>query len=120
MMVPSPMTAPDNVLALHQATSQKGNRPPMCQTLKPLEDRVIVTDEISTTDSVIEVIDTRPSNQATVISVGPGRMLKNGTRAPMGIKPGDRVMIGRYAGFRYELDSKTVRIIHEADIQGVL
>ncbi|WP_161599116.1 GroES family chaperonin [Alteromonas sp. RKMC-009] len=92
----------------------------MCQTLKPLEDRIIISDDARENDSIIEVTDKRPSNIATVLAVGPGRVLKNGRRAPVGVSVGDKIFISCYAGYRYELDSGTVRIIHEADVQAVL
>ena len=92
----------------------------MSQILKPLEDRIIISDDVRENNSIIEVIDSRPSTTATVLAVGPGRVLKHGQRAPMGVNVGDRVHISCYAGFRYELDTGTVRIIHEADVLGVL
>ncbi|MBU2979015.1 hypothetical protein [Alteromonas sp. C1M14] len=92
----------------------------MCQTLKPLDDRIIISDDPRENESFIEVIDKRPSTTATVLAVGPGRVLKNGRRAPMGVSVGDKIFISCYAGFRYELETGTVRIIHEADVQAVL
>ena len=92
----------------------------MCQTIKPLHDMVVITDEPAQHDSIIEVIDSRPSNQGSVIAVGPGRQLGNGRRSPMTVTPGDRVLIGRYAGYRYETDTGTIRLIDINDIVAVL
>lgn len=92
----------------------------MCQTLKPLHDMVVVTFEKAKTDSSLIVIENKPSNQATVLAVGPGRVLKNGRRMPMAVSPGDRVLVGRYAGYEYELDSGPVRLIDIHDIQAIL
>lgn len=93
----------------------------MCKMLKPIADNVVVTDERpAKTSNTIAVIDSRPSNQATVLAVGKGRVLGNGRRAPMFVQPGDRVLLGRYAGYRYELDDKTVRILSINDVQAIL
>ena len=81
---------------------------------------VVITDEPAQHDSIIEVIDSRPSNQGSVIAVGPGRQLGNGRRSPMTVTPGDRVLIGRYAGYRYETDTGTIRLIDINDIVAVL
>ena len=93
----------------------------MLETLKPISDNIVVTDEKpENTSSLLQVIDSRPSNQATVLAVGEGRVLKNGKRAPMMVKPGDRVLLGRYAGFRYELEHATVRLLSINDVQAIL
>ncbi len=92
----------------------------MCETIKPLHDMVVITDEKPQQTSCIEVVDSRPSNQAEVIATGPGRILKNGRRAPMQVKPGDRVLVGRYAGYRYELASGTVRMVDVNEIMAIL
>ena len=93
----------------------------MSETLKPIGDNLVVTDEKpENSSSVLDVIDSRPSNQATVLAVGEGRVLKNGKRAPMIVKVGDRVLLGRYAGFRYELADPTVRLLSINDVQAIL
>lgn len=92
----------------------------MSETLKPIGDNLVVTDEKAGTESVLEIVDSRPSNQATVLAVGEGRVLKNGKRVPMFVKPGDRVLLGRYAGFRYELDNATVRLLSINDVLAIL
>ena len=81
---------------------------------------VVITDEAATHDCSLVVIDGRPSDRATVIAVGPGRILKNGRNAPMSVKKGDRVMVGRYAGYRYELDSGPVRLVDINEIVAVI
>lgn len=100
--------------------SLKVSLQPMSETLKPIGDNLVVTDEKTVMSSVLEVIDSRPSNLATVLAVGEGRVLKNGKRAPMIVKPGDRVLLGRYAGFRYELADTTVRLLSINDVQAIL
>lgn len=92
----------------------------MSEILKPLHDMVILTFEKKQTDSSVIVVEDKPSNQATVLAVGPGRVLTNGKRMPMPLIKGDRVLVGRYAGYQYELSDGPVRVVNLQDIQAVL
>lgn len=68
--------------------------------------------------------------RGTVVAVGPGRLLRNGIRAPVDCKPGDRVVYEQFEGYEhmFELDperfggvnEKKLRLIREASLLGVL
>lgn len=68
--------------------------------------------------------------RGTVIAVGPGRMLRNGVRAPVDCKPGDRVLFEQFEGYEhmFELDpekfggaaKRKLRLIREAALLGVM
>lgn len=64
--------------------------------------------------SLIEVVefDPEPSQYALVIAVGNGRILRDGSRVPMEVKPGDTVLLGQYSGAPF-----TVKV-GENDVQG--
>jgi chaperonin GroES len=55
-----------------------------------------------------------------VCSVGPGRVLDNGTRAPLDIKVGDTVLFAKYSGTEFKLDDDDLLIFSERDILAVI
>ena len=58
--------------------------------------------------------------EARVIAVGPGPRLERGDIRPLDVKPGDRVLIGQYAGSEVTLDGEEHLILREGDVLGVL
>jgi chaperonin GroES len=58
--------------------------------------------------------------QGRVLSVGDGRMLPNGERAPHQVSEGDRVVFSSYAGAEVIVDNEEVLIMSEGDILAVL
>jgi chaperonin GroES len=58
--------------------------------------------------------------QATVVAVGNGRITEEGTVVPLDVKPGDLVLIGKYAGNEIKLDGEDLLIVREDEILGVL
>lgn len=55
----------------------------------------------------------------TVVVVGPGRRLENGTVFPMDLQIGDRVLYARTAGVPVQKDGKDYLVINEAHILAV-
>lgn len=55
-----------------------------------------------------------------VLSAGPGRLCRNGSRAGMSVKEGDRVLYGFYAGTPVETDHGECVILSESELLGVL
>jgi chaperonin GroES len=58
--------------------------------------------------------------EGEVVAVGPGRLLENGTRVPIDLKVGDRVLFSKYAGNEVKIDDEEYLIMREADILGVI
>ena len=58
----------------------------------------------------------------TVVSAGPGKLLKDGARAPMSVKAGDRVIYSQYGGtdLQRKLGDKLYVLMHDDAIFGVL
>lgn len=54
--------------------------------------------------------------QGRVLSVGDGRLLADGTRAPHQVSEGDRVLFNRWAGTEVEVDGQELLIISESEI----
>ena len=87
--------------------------------IQPLEDRVVImpSDEAETMRGVLYIPDTAKEKptQGEVIAVGPGRVEK-GTRVPMDVKVGDKVIYGKYSGTPYESGDDELIIIKASDI----
>ena len=54
--------------------------------------------------------------RGTVIAVGPGKLLDNGSRAALAVAKGDEVLYGKYAGSDVKVGTKEVKILRESDI----
>jgi chaperonin GroES len=51
-----------------------------------------------------------------VFALGPGKLLDNGTRAPLSLAVGDEVIYGKYSGSDIEVDGHDVKILRESEI----
>jgi chaperonin GroES len=88
--------------------------------LRPLDDRVVVEPQEAEerTSGGIVLPDTakeRPQRGA-IISVGPGKLLDNGSRGKLSVEVGDVVIYGKYSGTDIEVSGKDVKILRESDI----
>lgn len=87
--------------------------------ITPLEDRVVVIpdDEAETMRGGLYIPDTAKEKptQGHVIAVGTGRFEK-GSRVPMDVKVGDKVLYGKYSGTNITLEGEEVVIIKSSDI----
>ena len=92
--------------------------------LRPLHDRVLVK-RLEETESMVGSIVIPDSakekpQQAEVVAVGSGRRLESGERAEMELKPGDRILFGKYAGSDIKIGSDQYLILREDEILAVL
>jgi len=92
--------------------------------LRPLHDRILVQrlDEEQKTAGGIIIPDTAKEKpqEAKVIAVGPGKRDDKGQLVPMDVKPGDRVLFGKYSGSEVKLDGEERLIIREDDVLAIL
>jgi chaperonin GroES len=58
--------------------------------------------------------------QGRVMSLGEGKRLENGKRAPFQVKEGDRVLFTSYAGNEVTVDGQELLIMTEDDILAVI
>ena len=88
--------------------------------LRPLGDRVVIkpVEREEKTKSGIVLPDTAKEKpqRGRVLSVGPGKMLDSGERAPIGVVEGDEVLFGKYSGTDIKVDNEEVKILRETDI----
>jgi chaperonin GroES len=54
------------------------------------------------------------------VSVGPGGRDETGKLIPIDVKPGDRVLFGKWSGTEVKLDGVEYLIMKESDIMGVI
>lgn len=88
--------------------------------IKPLGDRVVirVLEQEKKTASGIFLPDTakeKPS-QGEVIAVGTGKLQDNGTRTPLEVSVGDKIIFSKYAGTEVKYDGVDYLIVSERDI----
>ena len=92
--------------------------------VQPLADRILLkrTEAEEQMRGGIIIPDTAREKplEAEVVAVGPGKLDKDGKRVAVGVKVGDRVLIGRYAGTDVEIDDEEVAIVNEDDVLGIL
>ncbi len=92
--------------------------------LRPLGDRVVVkpVEREEKTKSGIVLPDTAKEKpqEGIVEAVGTGRILDNGTKIPLELKIGDRVLYAKYAGNEFKLEEDEYLIISEKDVLAVL
>ena len=99
----------------------------MSSTVKrfiPLMDRVLVQkikQEAKTASGIFLPEQAKQMiNQATVISVGEGRLLKDGQRLACTVKPGDSVIVPEFGGMTLKFDDEEFQIYRNEDIVGVM
>ena len=93
-------------------------------SVRPLEDRILIkpTAAESKTSSGIflpESAKEKPMH-GKVVAVGPGKLMDNGERVKPGVKKGDVVVYGKYAGSEIEIKSTTHLIVRESELLGVI
>jgi chaperonin GroES len=92
--------------------------------VRPLRDRVLVRRIEETEQKVggIIVPDTAKEKplQAEVIAVGSGRVLDSGQKVALALKPGDKVLIGKWSGTEVKLEGEELLILKEDEVLGIL
>jgi len=91
---------------------------------RPLHDRVVVrrVEEDTKTAGGIIIPDTAKEKpiQGEVVAVGPGSRDEAGKINPLDVKPGDRVLFGKWSGTEVKIDGQELVIMKESDIFGVI
>jgi len=104
-----------NALATASASSTK---------LRPLGDRVVIKpsprEEMTKSGIVLPDTAKEKPQEGVILSVGPGRILDDGTREKMDVKKGDRVLYAKYAGTEFKVDSDELLILSQKDILAIV
>jgi len=92
--------------------------------LQPLGDRMVVLrdDSEGTTSGGIVLPDSAQDKPARgiVLSVGDGRMLKDGTRAEMQVKEGDRILFTSYGPEELSVGDTEYLLMREDDVLAII
>jgi chaperonin GroES len=92
--------------------------------LQPLGDRVVIEREESesVTAGGIVLPDSAKDKptRGSVISVGEGKLNKDGKRTALQVKAGDRVLFTSYAGEQFKLGDRELLLMREDDILAVI
>ena len=97
---------------------------PPTSRLKPLGDRLVVKpaprEEMTKSGIVLpDTVKERPQ-EGTVLSVGPGRILDDGSREAIDVSVGQRILFQKYAGTEFKLDEEDLLILSQKDILAVI
>ena len=93
--------------------------------LKPLGDHVVVKpaaqEEVTKSGIVLpDTVDKERPEKGEVMAIGPGKLLDNGQRAPLGVKVGDIVMFKKYSPDEIKIEDKEYLVISEGDILAII
>lgn len=92
--------------------------------LQPLGDRIVIQREESNerTEGGIYLPDSAKDKptRGTVVSVGDGRLLDDGSRGEMQVQVGDRVLFTSYAGENIEIGDNEYVLMGESEVLAVL
>ncbi|MCX5812905.1 MAG: co-chaperone GroES [Proteobacteria bacterium] len=91
--------------------------------IRPLQDRVLIKrieEEEKTKGGIIipDAAKEKPQ-EGKVIAVGDGKTLENGTKAPLTVKVGDKILFGKYSGTEIKVDGEEHLILREDDILAI-
>ena len=92
--------------------------------LRPLGDRAVIrpTAREEMTKSGIVLPDTAKEKpqEGSILAIGPGRTLDDGTREAMDIKVGQKVLYAKYAGTEFKVDGEDLLIVSQKDILAIV
>ena len=91
---------------------------------RPLHDRVVIrrVDAEAKTAGGIFIPDTAQEKpmEGEIVAVGSGARNDNGTIVPLDVKPGDRILFGKWSGSEIKIDGEDLLIMKESDVMGVI
>ena len=92
--------------------------------IRPLHDRVVVRrlgeEKMSPGGIVIPDSATEKPIQGEIVAVGNGKILENGEVRGLDVKPGDKILFGKYSGTEVKIDNEELLVMREDDIMGVI
>jgi chaperonin GroES len=92
--------------------------------LRPLHDRILVrrmeaTEQMRGGLYIPDTAKEKPQ-EAEVVAVGAGKRLDSGERAEVAVRPGDKILFGKYSGSDIKIDGEEYLILREDEILAVL
>ena len=92
--------------------------------LKPIGDRIVAkalsAKEVTTGGIVLPDSAQEKPLEGEVIAVGPGAQLDSGKIRPMDVKPGDKIIYGKYAGTEVKVGAEEYIILRQEDVLAII
>ena len=92
----------------------------MTVNVTPLHDRILVRrlEEKETAKGGIIIPDSAKEKpqEGEVIAVGAGKLNEKSKRVPLDVRPGDRILFGKYTGNDIKIDEQEYLILREEEI----
>ena len=96
----------------------------MSVSIKPLEDRIVVrpleAEQVTASGLVIPDTAKEKPQEAEVIAVGPGRVDEKGTRIPVDVSVGDKVIFSKYGGTELKYNGEEYLVLSARDVLAIV
>ncbi|MFM6963665.1 MAG: co-chaperone GroES [Micrococcales bacterium] len=96
----------------------------MSVSIKPLEDRIVVrmleAEQVTASGLVIPDTAKERPQEAEVVAVGPGRVAENGTRIPVDVAVGDKVIFSKYGGTELKHNGQEFLVLSARDVLAIV
>ena len=92
--------------------------------LVPLGDKIVLkqleAEETTKSGIVLPGQAKEKPQEGKVVAVGDGKVLENGTKSPLTVKVGDKILFGKYSGTEIKVDGEEHLILREDDVLGIV
>ncbi len=91
---------------------------------RPLHDRILVerveAEEKTAGGIILPDVAKEKPQQGKIIAVGQGKKNEEGKLTPLEVKPGDRILFGKYSGSEIKIEGTDYLIMREEDVLGII
>ncbi|MBN2134966.1 MAG: co-chaperone GroES [Acidobacteria bacterium] len=92
--------------------------------IKPLYDRILAKrldakDEVKGGIIIPDTAKEKPQ-EAEVVEIGEGKLMKDGSIRPLTVKKGDKILLGKYSGTEIKIDDDEYIFIKEEDVLAII
>ena len=92
--------------------------------VRPLHDKVLIEilDTVEKTKGGLIIPDTAKEQppEGKGVAVGTGRILEDGTKKPLDVKKGDKVLFNKYGAIEISIEGEDYLILREEDILAIV
>jgi chaperonin GroES len=92
--------------------------------VRPLHDKVLIeildTEEKTKGGIIIPDTAKEKPQEGKVVAVGTGRILEDGTKKPLDVKKGDKVLFNKYGAIEISIEGEDYLILKEEDILAIV
>jgi chaperonin GroES len=92
--------------------------------IHPIHDRILVTrieaEDVARGGIIIPDTAKEKPQEGKVVAVGNGKLNEDGTRMPLDVQAGDRILFGKYSGSEVRVADDDYVIMREEDVLAIL